>query len=151
MTWTCGKKSQTGKLLEKPGKKSLFLWNCQNFPGRPTFLDEVQYFDPMDTTKNPKYYMSKPSCRVEEEPTQTAHGVAGCVAKPKQISRMPGTWKKRCKKLLCVRSLWEQHKQQNGDCMIFQQEFFNWHSASIVKEDECSIGLKSNGTLLNWG
>lgn len=84
-------KSQTGKLLEKPGKKSLFLWNCQNFPGRLTFLDGVQYFDPMDTMKNPKYYMSKPSCRVKEESTQTAHGVAGCVAKPKQTSILPGT------------------------------------------------------------
>lgn len=98
-------KSQTGKLLEKPGKRSLFLWNCQNFPGRLTFLDGVQYFDPLDTIKNPKYYMSKLSCRVKEEPTQTAHGVTGCVAKPKQTSRMPGTWKKRWEKLLCARSL----------------------------------------------
>jgi len=49
----------------------------------------------MDTIKNPKYYMSKPSCRVKEESTKTAHGVACCVAKPKKTSIMPGTWKKR--------------------------------------------------------
>lgn len=60
-----------------------------------TLLDRVQYFDPMDTIKNPKYYMSKLSCRVKEESTKTAHGVACCVAKPKQTSITPGTWKKR--------------------------------------------------------
>lgn len=48
----------------------------------------------MDTIKNPKYCMGRLSCRVKEEPTQTTHGVAGCVAKPKQTRRMPAPGKR---------------------------------------------------------
>lgn len=41
--------------------------------------------------KNLKYYMSK----LKEEFGKTAHGVACCVAKPKQTSILPGTLEKK--------------------------------------------------------
>lgn len=79
--------------MQKPGKKSSM--KLSEFSRQTTLLDRVQYADPMDTITNPKYYMSKPSCRVKEESTKTAHGIACCVAEPNQASITPGTRKKR--------------------------------------------------------